>query len=100
MDNFPQKISAAVLVSGGGTNLQALIDGQAAGKLPSVQLALVISNRTGAYALERARQADIPALTITRRANGGTQEGFEAALLNALKNHHIQLIVLAGFLSI
>lgn len=94
------KISVAVLVSGGGTNLQALIDAQARGELPDCRLALVISNKSGAFALERARQAGIPALTITKKASGGTQESFEQALSTALEAHGIRLIVLAGFLSI
>lgn len=95
-----ETIRVAVLVSGGGTNLQALIDAQARGGLPDCRLSLVISNKSGAYALERARQAHIPALTITKKANGGTQEGFEQAILAALEEHSIDLIVLAGFLSI
>ena len=95
-----EKIRIAVLVSGGGTNLQALIDAQAAGQIPDGQIALVISNKTGAYALERAAKAGIPAVTVTKKASGGTQEGFEQALLAALKEHNIDLIVLAGFLAI
>ena len=94
-----RKARIAVLVSGGGTNLQAILDAQAAGKLPHGQVVLVISNRTGAYALERARAANVPALTLTRKACGG-QAGFEAALTEALTEHGIELIVLAGFLSI
>ena len=94
-----RKARIAVLVSGGGTNLQAILDAQAAGKLPHGQVVLVISNRTGAYALERAKAANVPALTLTRKACGG-QAGFEAALTEALTEHGIELIVLAGFLSI
>ena len=95
-----EKIRIAVLVSGGGTNLQALIDAQAAGQIPDGEIALVISNKTGAYALERAARAGIPAVTVTKKASGGTQEGFEQALLAVLKAHNIDLIVLAGFLAI
>ena len=95
-----EKIRIAVLVSGGGTNLQALIDAQAAGLIPDGEIALVISNKTGAYALERAAKAGIPAVTVTKKASGGTQEGFEQAMLAALKAHNIDLIVLAGFLAI
>ena len=95
-----EKIRIAVLVSGGGTNLQALIDAQAAGLIPDGEIALVISNKTGAYALERAAKAGIPAVTVTKKASGGTQEGFEQALLEILKAHNIELIVLAGFLAI
>ena len=94
-----RKARIAVLVSGGGTNLQAILDAQAAGRLPHGEVALVISNRTGAYALERARAAGVPALTLTKKACGG-QAGFEKALTEALVAHGIELIVLAGFLSI
>ena len=94
-----RKARIAVLVSGGGTNLQAILDAQAAGRLPHGEVALVISNRTGAYALERARAAGVPALTLTKKACGG-QAGFEKALTEALAAHGIELIVLAGFLSI
>ena len=94
-----RKARIAVLVSGGGTNLQAILDAQAAGKLPHGQVALVVSNRTGAYALERAWAAGVEALTLTRKACGG-QAGFEAALTEALAERGIELIVLAGFLSI
>ena len=94
------KIRIAVLVSGGGTNLQALIDAQSRGEIPDGEIALVISNKTGAYALERAAKAGIPAVTVTKKASGGTQEGFEQAMLAALKAHNIDLIVLAGFLAI
>ena len=94
-----KKARIAVLVSGGGTNLQAILDAQAAGRLPHGQVVLVISNRMGAYALERAKSAGVEALTLTRKACGG-QAGFEAALTKALAEHGIELIVLAGFLSI
>lgn len=94
------KARIAVLVSGGGTNLQALIDAQQSGALHSGEIVLVVSNRTGAFALERAERAGIPARTVTRKANGGTQEGFEAALLSVLDEYQPDLIVLAGFLSI
>lgn len=95
-----EKIRIAVLVSGGGTNLQALIDAQTRGEIPDGEIALVISNKTGAYALERAAKAGIPAVTVTKKASGGTQEGFEQALLAHLRERHIDLIVLAGFLAI
>ena len=93
------RVKIAVLVSGGGTNLQALINAERAGKLPDGELALVISNKAGAYALTRAETAGIEALTITKKDCGG-QEAFEDALLRALDAHGIELIVLAGFLSI
>ena len=95
-----EKIRIAVLVSGGGTNLQALIDAQQAGEIPDGEIALVVSNKTGAYALERAAKAGIPAVTVTKKASGGTQEGFEQALLAFLKENSIDLIILAGFLAI
>ena len=94
-----RKARIAVLVSGGGTNLQAILDAQAAGRIPHGEVALVISNRTGAYALERAKAANVPALTLTRKTCGG-QTGFEEALTQALAEHDIELVVLAGFLSI
>ena len=93
------KAQIAVLVSGGGTNLQALIDAQTAGTLHSGELRLVVSNKAGAFALERARRAGIEALTLTRAACGG-QEGLEAALTEALDARGIDLIILAGFMSI
>ena len=93
------KAKIAVLVSGGGTNLQAILDAQAAGKLPHGEVSLVVSNRTGAYALERARAAGVETLTLTKKACGG-QAGFEAALQKALADRVIELIVLAGFLAI
>ena len=95
-----EKIRIAVLVSGGGTNLQALIDAQQAGEIPDGEIALVVSNKTGAYALERAAKAGIPAVTVTKKGNGGTQEGFEQALLAVLKENRIDLVILAGFLAI
>ena len=93
------KANIAVLVSGGGTNLQALIDAEQAGKLPSGKIALVVSDHAGAYALERAKGAGIPHITLLRRELGG-QSGFEAALQNELEAHGIDLVILAGFLSI
>jgi len=94
-----EQAKIAVLVSGSGTNLQALIDAEAGGEIKSGRLALVISNVPGAYALTRAERARIPALTLTRKGCGG-QAGFEAALEKALSEAGIDLIVLAGFLSI
>ena len=93
------KARIAVLVSGGGTNLQALLDAQSSGRLPSGEIVLVISNNPGAYALQRAQKAGVEALTITKKACGG-QEAFEAAVLEALSARGIDLIVLAGFMSI
>lgn len=93
------KTKIAVLVSGGGTNLQALIDAQNSGKIVSGEIALVISNKEGAYALTRAANANIPAVTILKK-NFSSPKDFEAAILHKLREHKIELIVLAGFLSI
>ena len=93
------RVRVAVLVSGGGTNLQALIDAAARGQLPHVELALVLSNHKNAFALERASRAGIPTRVVTRRA-AGSQEAFEAAIQAALEQAGIGLIVLAGFMSI
>ena len=89
----------AVLVSGGGTNLQALLDAQKSGALSSGRIVLVISNKPGAYALERAKQAGVESLTITKRDCGSAQ-AFEQALLDALEARDIELVILAGFMSI
>ena len=89
----------AVLVSGGGTNLQALLDAQGRGELPGGRISLVVSSRPGAYALERAGRAGVEAVTVARRDYSDT-DAFCAALLDVLKAHHTGLVVLAGFLSI
>lgn len=93
------KAKIAVLVSGGGTNLQALLDAQAAGQLPHGQIALVISSNENAYALTRAANAGIPARAVSARQCGG-QAAFESALSALLAEYEIELIVLAGFLTI
>jgi len=93
------KTRIAVLVSGGGTNLQALIDAQKSGVLHSGEITLVISNNSIAYALTRASEASIPALTVTKK-DCGSQEAFEDALMKALDDNGIELIILAGFMSI
>ena len=93
------KIKIAVLVSGGGTNLQALIDAQKSGVLSSGEIVLVVSNVKGAYALERAANNGIEALTLTRKSCGG-QESFETSLMQELDSRGIEFIILAGFLSI
>ncbi len=94
-----EQINIAVLVSGGGTNLQALIDAEKRGCLHSGKITLVISNNSIAYALKRAEENGIPHLTITKKACGGKKEA-EEAMLRALEEHHIDLIILAGFLSV
>lgn len=88
-----------VLVSGGGTNLQALMDAQAAGRLPHGEIAVVVSSNPNAYALERAKGAGIPTEVCSRKELG-SQEAFEAAIGRALAEHGVQLIILAGFMSI
>ena len=88
----------AVLVSGGGTNLQAILDAAARGELPSAQIALVVSSRADAYALERARNAGVKTAVCPRA--GRTQAEFEADLEETLCAHGIELIVLAGFMTI
>ena len=89
----------AVLVSGGGTNLQALLDAEAAGQIPHGEIALVVSNKEGAYALERARLHGVPGAVITKK-ECGSQEAFEDALQAVLERNGTDLIVLAGFLAI
>ena len=93
------KAKIAVLVSGGGTNLQALLDAQAAGTLAHGEITLVVSSNEGAYALTRAANAGIRAQTISPKQCGG-QAAFEAALSALLAQQEIDLIVLAGFLTI
>ena len=94
-----RKARIAVLVSGGGTNLQAILDASARGEIPSGEVTLVISDRPGAYALERAEKAGVPGLEISKKACGG-QKPFEEKLIAALEENRTDLIVLAGFLSI
>lgn len=91
-------IRTAVFVSGGGTNLQAIIDAKAAGNLPSAELALVVSSRADAYALERAKNAGIESAVCVKKGRG--QAEFERELLDLLDSHGIELIVFAGWLSI
>ena len=93
------KARISVLVSGGGTNLQALLDAEAAGRIPSGRIVLVVSNREDAFALQRAERAGVPSCVLTLRACGGA-EGFEETLLQRLERENIDLIILAGFLSI
>ena len=93
------KAKIAVLVSGGGTNLQALIDAQNSGIIHSGEIVLVISNHADAYALTRAKKAGIESLYISKKELK-TQEVFESAIMTALEERGIDLIVLAGFMSI
>lgn len=92
-------IKTAVLCSGGGTNLQAIIDSAAAGNLPHAELALVVGSKDGIYALDRAANAGIPSAVVARRAFE-TQEAYEEALVRLLDDYGIEVIVLAGFLTV
>ena len=91
-------VNVAVLVSGGGTNLQAIIDYAAEGKLESAKLVKVISNKPAVYALERAADAEIPTAVVEKK--GKTQIEFEKGLLSELESCGAEVIVLAGFLCI
>lgn len=94
-----EKIKVAVLVSGGGTNLQAIIDAQKSGLIKSGEIKLVISNNSNAYAIERAKNSGIEALVITKKQCANQAE-FEQKIIDALEERGIGLIVLAGFMSI
>ena len=94
-----EKIKIAVLVSGGGTNLQALIDAEHSGEIKSGNIALVVSNVKDAYALTRAENAGIENITVSKKELG-SQEAFEDKLISELEKRGIGLIVLAGFMSI
>jgi phosphoribosylglycinamide formyltransferase-1 len=89
----------AVMVSGGGTNLQALIDAEKAGKIPHGKITLVIASNAKAYALERAAKAGIES-TVVARKSYESQEAFDQAIVDTLRAHEIDMVILAGFLSI
>lgn len=91
-------LNLAILVSGGGTNLQSIIDNIKSGYLNRCKISIVISNKEGAYALTRAKDNNIEAVIVTK--NSKTVEEFDNEILGILENHKIDLIVLAGFLSI
>ena len=93
------KTKIAVFVSGGGTNLQALLDAQTEGKLQDGQIVLVLSSNPGAYALQRAEKAGVSSVTVSRK-DSASQAEFEAAISRELENAGIEMIVLAGFMSI
>ena len=93
------KTKIAVMVSGGGTNLQALLDAQTAGELTAGEIVLVVASNPQAYALTRAAQAGVPAVVCSRKELG-SQAAFEAAISQALAEHGVELIILAGFMSI
>lgn len=92
-------INIAVLLSGGGTTLQNLIDHIEAGELDA-KIACVISSRVGAYGLERAKHHGIPAMTISRKDFGGDVEEFNKAIWDALGEYDLDMIALAGFMSL
>lgn len=92
-------VKTAVLVSGGGTNLQALIDAAAAGGMPHAALSLVVSSRADAFALERAERAGIPSAVVSRK-DYPSMEAYSDAMAALLQENGVGLIVLAGFLSI
>ena len=92
-------LNIAVLVSGGGTNLQAILDSQAKGENPNGCVKLVVASKPGVYALERAAKAGVESCVV-RRKDFDTPEAFDEALLQVLKEHKIDLVVLAGFLSV
>jgi len=91
------KTRIAVLVSGGGTNLQALIDAQKSGIINSGEIVLVVSNNANAYALTRAAESGIKSAVVTRKEYGN---GFEKELIRVLEENSIELIILAGFMTI
>ena len=92
-------LNVAVLVSGGGTNLQALLDSEARGENPNGKITLVVASKPGVYALERAAKAGVEGVVV-RRKDYENSEAFDAALLESMKSHNIDLVVLAGFLSV
>ena len=94
-----KKARIAVFVSGGGTNLQAIIDKAAEGGIPHGELTVVVSSKEGAFALERAVKAGIPGVVVSKK-DAGSQEKFEAGLLAVLEEYKIDMIILAGFMSI
>lgn len=89
----------AVLVSGGGTNLQALLESEARGENPNGKIVLVVASKPGVYALERAANFGVEG-TVVARKNYADSEAFDAALLDTLQQHNIDVVVLAGFLSV
>ena len=93
------KVKIAVMVSGGGTNLQALIDAEKSGIIKSGKISLVLSNNKDAFALERAKRADIPTAIVLKKECRDAEE-FEDKLISELDGAGIEIIVLAGFMSI
>lgn len=89
----------AVMVSGGGTNLQALIDAEKAGKIPHGKITLVVASNDSAYALKRAENNGIETVVVKRKAYEN-QDAFDKAIVETLHAHNIDMVVLAGYLSI
>ena len=89
----------AVFVSGGGTNLQALLEAEAAGKIPHGKISLVLGSRPGIYALKRAENFNVPSLVVARKQYPDSN-AFDEAILDVLRENRIDVIILAGFLSI
>ena len=94
-----KKIAVAVLVSGGGTNLQAILDAEARGELPHAEVKVVVSSRADAYALKRAEAAGVKTV-VAERKKCASQEGFEDIIEDAVESVGAKIIVLAGFMSI
>ena len=92
-------LKIAVLVSGGGTNLQALLDSEARGENPHGKITLVVASKPGVYALERAAKAGVESCVVSRK-DYASPDSFDEALLEVLRGHGIDLVVLAGFLSV
>lgn len=92
-------IRTAVFVSGGGSNLQAIIDSKNQGNLPHVTLSLVLSSKAGVYALQRGERAGIPGVVMSKKEYENQQD-FDQALINTLEEHRIEFIILAGYISI
>lgn len=91
-------VNVAVLVSGGGTNLQALLDAEKEGQYRNAHIALVVASKPGVYALERAANAGVESVVVSRKDFASAEE-FNDAMLNTLKEHGIGAVVLAGYLS-
>lgn len=98
-NELEKKVKIAVMVSGGGTNLQAILDAEKSGILRSGKVSLVLSNKASAYALERAKNAQVETAVILRK-NYATQREYEDAIIALFTEKEIDLIVMAGFMSI
>lgn len=92
-------LNIGVMVSGNGTNLQAIIDSIASGYLPDCRIATVVSSKEGVYALERAKKNSIPVAVISKKDFGSAEE-YDDALLAHMRAHNVELVVLAGFISL